>query len=90
LMLRINSPCRHRDLSRVRGQTTGHCLHRGSAAAPPDSCARSASRGPHRLRGASATGDTSGWVLGPIEAGEDGFNTPASLKDTHPNQAIRG
>jgi hypothetical protein len=34
LMLRINSPCRHRDLSGVWWQAAGDCLHRGSATNP--------------------------------------------------------
>jgi hypothetical protein len=52
LMLRINSPCRHRDLPRLWWNTAGHCLHRRPAADCEDPRACTIARGRGRNSGA--------------------------------------
>ena len=50
---------RYRDLSGLRGQITGDCLHRGSAADGEDSRARPAARGHGHYAGTGAGGGLS-------------------------------
>ena len=77
LMLRINSPCRHRDLSRLRWNSAGHRLYRKPAADCEDPRAYTLTRG---------------WRSGPGPGAAGGFaagtETPLNPMGSSPRVAL--